>query len=185
MALKPCLFCGNEISDTAVQCPKCKQWGPFDISLRKELDHKELKEKAKGELINCEVCGKPVAARKFLRSSIDANGCENCGHMQGIPCSICGEPSIDYIPDREGFFCSNHIIVGCEWCHSHVYSEDSVCHMIAHCEYKTYCRKCFKRLYGVYDPKEIGEPRGCCIPFVIFFLVSSTSILFIKTVFFS
>jgi predicted nucleic acid-binding Zn ribbon protein len=119
MSLKPCIYCNENISEYAVQCPKCSASSPFDQKKKEKKDSAKEAELAAKLAIEgftkCKECGASLKIRRILdRSTVT---CEKCGFPDNyIQCSCCQEKATSYDPIKKTFTCDFHSTVECVYC---------------------------------------------------------------------
>lgn len=124
MSFKKCLFCGESISESAKQCPKCCMYDPLNPESKKEYEQrifkeqkestkKEIEKKILGKNHACRDCGYKLTTKSILENKT----CPQCGCTTNtIKCSICNANATCWDSNLSDFACSRHIPKFCWHC---------------------------------------------------------------------
>ncbi len=134
MAIQKCLYCGDNISELAVKCPKCQQTSPCDELIKNQRDknnkrqddRRDYAEKEHAILageVNCAECKKPIKISRVLAGQ----SCGECGFPSNkIPCQICGENADRYDARNKQYTCLAHLAEECKICGNLVSGNDKM-----------------------------------------------------------
>jgi len=128
MSLVSCVYCNTQISEHAVQCPKCGNSDPTNMN-KKNIDEKVryLENRKKQYLpftISCEECNHNIEIEDFSYVGQKIK-CPTCGFPKNvIKCFACGSRATDFDPETEQFYCSDHTIAVCTGCGKFIRGKD-------------------------------------------------------------
>lgn len=154
MSLVSCVYCNTQISEHAVQCPKCGNSEPTNMN-KKKLDEKVkyLENRKKQYLpftISCEECNHNIEIENFSYVG-QKRKCPTYGFPKNvIKCFACGSRATDFDPETEQFYCSDHTVAVCTGCGKFIRGKDRK---------NDYCINC----YNIKWPPKPGAKKkvGC------------------------
>lgn len=187
MSLVSCVYCNTQISEHAVQCPKCGNSEPTNMN-KKKLDEKVryLENRKKQYLpftISCEECNHNIELEDF--SYVDhEKKCPTCGFPKNtIKCFTCPRPASDFDPETEHFYCFHHTIAVCTKCGKFIRGNDiEIERWHDSCSGGgriAYYRKCYNiiKLSKNIPKKKGGFIKWLCIIIIIYIIYIIYSIL--------
>lgn len=127
MATEPCLWCGRQISEKALTCPKCHAHEPFNSIKKAATDNAAAKEKERQDALDktypCPECG---SKRRFEDISKKPT-CPQCGHPGAGPrCAKCSKSAEYYDEEHHAIVCENHTVENCSHCNRPIREGDKV-----------------------------------------------------------
>ncbi len=121
MGLKKCLYCHSSISDSAKECPYCKNISPFDEN--KHEQYNQLENKLR-ELIICKDCDFSFKRKDLWHPQSSPTygnytrcSCPKCGNPNiYIECFVCKEIASGFDNYQNNFACDKHLSGKCSIC---------------------------------------------------------------------